>query len=223
MLPFKLLLYRFSLVIVLLALTCSARLLAQHAEPDTALPAKKVAEPPVRKRNGVDTFITKPFRDPKKATIRSAILPGWGQLYNRKYWKAPIVWGALGTCIGIFSYNLKQYKDLRKAYQIISDSNSTQTLDPKYVGFSAESIRYARNSARQYVDYSGLAFLLLWGLNVLDATVDAHLNNFDVSDNLSLHLQPGYMPGSNVTGFGVVMDIHKAKHRNLALTLSSMK
>ena len=69
----------------------------------------------------LDTAISKKH-NPKIATLRSAILPGWGQAYNRKYWKIPIVYGALGTTAGIFFYNLKTYKLLRKAVIFRSDT-----------------------------------------------------------------------------------------------------
>src|SRR3954452_6819072 len=62
----------------------------------------------------LDTALSKKH-NPKIATLRSAILPGWGQAYNRKYWKIPIIYGALGTTAGVFFYNLKTYKLLRKA------------------------------------------------------------------------------------------------------------
>src|ERR1700712_5138986 len=70
----------------------------------------------------LDTAISKKH-NPKAATLRSAILPGWGQAYNRKYWKIPIVYGALGTTAGIFFYNLKTYKLLRKAVVLRSDTS----------------------------------------------------------------------------------------------------
>src|SRR5215213_9820775 len=68
-----------------------------------------------------DTALVKKH-NPKIATFRSAVLPGWGQAYNKKYWKIPIVYGALGTTAAVFFYNLKTYKDLKQAYIYISDT-----------------------------------------------------------------------------------------------------
>lgn len=149
--------------------------------------------------------------NPRTATLRSAILPGWGQIYNKKYWKLPLVWGALGTTAGIYFYNVKNYRSLREAYIYLTDTDpgNDSQVNPLYRNLSAESIRSYRNSFRQNVDYSVLFFLLFWGLNVVDATVDAHLKAFDVDDNLSLEIRPGYSPMANTSGISLVLNIGK--------------
>ena len=136
---------------------------------------------------------------PKKAALRSAILPGWGQVYNKKYWKVPIVYGALGVCGGVFFYNMGNYKDTRFAYRVKynmrvngTDSALFSQIKPKLKPLDEESLRFYRNQFRRDIDYSALFFLLLWGLNVIDATVDAHLKSFDVSPELSLRIKHGY-------------------------------
>ena len=144
--------------------------------------------------------------NPKVATFRSAVLPGWGQAYNKKYWKIPIIYGALGITAGIFIYNLKTYKQLKEAVILRSDTipSNDALIDPKFKNLSTESLRSYRNSYRQNVDYSVLFFLVFWGLNVVDATVDAHLKAFDVNDNLSLRVKPGYNPYTNTGGLSLV-------------------
>jgi Family of unknown function (DUF5683) len=153
-----------------------------------------------------------PF-EPRKATIRSAIAPGWGQIYNKKYWKLPLVWGALGTTAGIYFYNVKYYRSLKQAYIYKTDTDQSNDIlvDEEFRNLSAESIRSYRNSFRQSVDYSVLFFILFWGLNVVDATVDAHLKAFDVSDDLSLQIKPGYSQLSNTAGISLVLNIGKRK------------
>lgn len=149
--------------------------------------------------------------NPRTATIRSAILPGWGQIYNKKYWKLPLVYGALGTTAGVFVYNVKNYKRLKTAYVLKTDndpSNDGQVYI-KFQNLSAESIRSYRNVFRQNVDYSALFFVIFWGLNVVDATVDAHLKSFDVNDDLSLEFKPGYSPLANTAGVSLVLNISK--------------
>ena len=148
--------------------------------------------------------------NPRIATIRSAILPGWGQIYNKKYWKLPLVYGALGTTAGIFIYNVKNYKLLKLAYIYKSDTIPANDIliDPRFKNLSASSLRSYRNVFRQNVDYSVLFFLIFWGLNVVDATVDAHLKSFDVNDNLSFQFRPGYSPMGNTAGLSIVFDIH---------------
>ncbi len=149
--------------------------------------------------------------DPRKATFRSAVLPGWGQVYNKKYWKLPLVYGALGITAGVYFYNVKTYKLLKLAYIYKTDKDSTndELIDPRFNGISANGIRSLRNSFRQNVDYSVLFFILFWGLNVVDATVDAHLKAFDVNDELSLEIKPGYSPMANTAGISLVLNIGK--------------
>jgi len=150
---------------------------------------------------------------PRKAMIRSAIIPGWGQIYNKKYWKLPLVYGALGTSAYLFFRNLKQYKEAKEAYILATDNNPNnddQIQQPYFtVKDQPERIRTFRNQVRQNVDYSVLFFIIFWGLNVADAAVDAHLKTFDVSDDLSLHIKPGFSPMARTSGISLVLAIGK--------------
>ncbi len=157
---------------------------------------------------------------PQIATRRSAILPGWGQIYNRSYWKLPLVYGALGITAYIFVDNLGTVKATNYAIRYLTPTDSAGTsydniapyLRPFVDAEDVNSLRNVRNQFRQYVDYSALVFILFWGLNVLDATVDAHLKHFDVSDELSLKIKPNIIPSSSqVVGVSLVFDIHKGK------------
>ena len=151
--------------------------------------------------------------NPKVAARRSALIPGWGQVYNKKYWKVPIVYTALGITGYIFFDNIKTYKEYKFAYAarikaqsgIPSDSADYNKLKDIYKVLSPGSIRTARDEFRRYVDYSALIFLLFWGLNVVDATVDAHLKGFDVSPDLSLHLKAGYSDFAKTNGVSLVL------------------
>jgi len=153
---------------------------------------------------------------PKKAALRSAILPGWGQIYNKKYWKLPIVYGALGTTGVIFFYNLGNYRDTRFAYRVKynmrvngTDSALFARIKPNLKPLSEESLRFYRNQFRRDIDYSVLVFILLWGLNVVDAAVDAHLKHFDVSPDLGLHIRAGYSEMAKTNGLSLVLPIGK--------------
>jgi hypothetical protein len=201
------------LIGVCLALMLSAHSFGQYVHIDSVA----VTKPKLSRKDSL-ALIVKPHRDPQKATLRSAIIPGWGQIYNHKYWKVPLVYGALVTCGFIFNYNLQQYKLYRHVYQVViaaenGDSTQYHTIDTIYYQFSPADIQYARNEARQYVDYSVLAFIILWGLNVVDATVDAHLHEFDVTDNLTLQLNPASKWQGGLTGVSLVLDIHKTRHK----------
>ena len=159
----------------------------------------------------------KPVYNPRKAIIRSAIIPGWGQIYNKKYWKLPLVYGALGTTSALFFRNLKQYKDARNAYILATDNdplNDEQIKQPYYaVKDQPERIRVFRNQVRQNVDYCVLFFLVFWGLNVADAAVDAHLKSFDVSEDLSLRLKPYYNPTLGSSGLSLVFTFSDSKKK----------
>ncbi len=148
---------------------------------------------------------------PRIATYRSAILPGWGQATNKKYWKIPVVYAALGTTAYIFFRNVNQYNEAKKAYANSIDgdpSNDFLIPQPYYtVKDQPERIKTFRNQVRQNVDYTVLFFIAFWGLNVVDATVDAHLKTFDVSDDLSLQIKPGYSELANTNGISLVLKI----------------
>ena len=165
------------------------------------------------KKQTPDTSKKVKIWDPKVAARRSAIIPGWGQIYNKKYWKVPIVYAGLGICGFVFIDNIKTYKEYKFAYAarikaetgIPADSADYKTLKDIYKVLSPGSIRTARDDFRRYVDYSAIIFILLWGLNVVDATVDAHLKPFDVSPDLSLHFKAGYSDFAKTNGVSLVL------------------
>lgn len=167
-----------------------------------------------KKNTGVfNRYDTSKLYNPRIATYRSAILPGWGQVTNKKYWKVPLVYAALGITTGIFFNNVKQYNEAKAAYANAIDGdpgNDWQIPQPYFsVKDQPDRIKTFRNQVRQNVDYTVLFFILFWGLNVVDATVDAHLKTFDVSDDLSLQIKAGYSPVAQNTGIGLVLNIGK--------------
>ena len=199
---------------ILLILSCTV-VFAQ--EKEVPLTAKKDSTPVLIKKTGGNKYDSAfAAHSPKKAAIRSAILPGLGQIYNKKYWKLPIVYGALGTCAGIFFYNLGNYKDTRFAYKVKynmrvnrTDSASFASIKPDLKPLTEQSLRFYRNQFRRDIDYSMLVFLFLWGLNVVDASVDAHLKSFDVSPDLSLRIKPGYSDLAKTNGLSLILKIGK--------------
>jgi hypothetical protein len=189
---------------------------AQEKEP--VVPVKKDSLPVVKKTYSGSSRYDSALKahSPKKAAIRSAIFPGLGQIYNKKYWKLPIVYGAMGASGAIFFYNLKNYKDTRFAYRVKYNMQYNHTDSALYTlirqnlkPLDIESLKYYRNSFRRDIDYSALFFLILWGLNVVDATVDAHLKSFDVSPDLSLRFKPGYSELARTSGLSLVVKIGK--------------
>ena len=134
------------------------------------------------------------------ATLRSAVLPGWGQIYNKKVWKAPIIWGGMGTCIYFINDNITQVNRFKTALIAEADSDPT-TLNT--TGYSQSQLE---NLLETYTRWRDLAFMslgLVYLLNVVDAHVDAHLFYFDVGDDLTVHWHPALTPGSRAPGLGV--------------------
>jgi hypothetical protein len=154
---------------------------------DTTISAKK------------DSVVIK-HHDPAKATRRSAILPGWGQAYNKEYWKIPIVYAAIGIPTYTFFYNNEWYKKTRDAYSIVvnKEYDRYDEIDPALINketglpIDANALQNYRNEFRRNRDYSIIFFMIAWGLNVVDATVFGHLKEFDVSEDLSMHVKPVY-------------------------------
>lgn len=157
--------------------------------------------------------------DPRKATRRSAIIPGWGQAYNREYWKIPLVYGAIAIPTVMFVYNNNWYHKTKFAYEakykasVDKDSSDLAAIDPELKNLSMTSLQSYRNSFRRDRDYSILFFLLAWGLNVVDATVFGHLKDFDVSNNLSMNLKPQFNPSTKSPGLMVSFHPKKPEKR----------
>lgn len=150
-----------------------------------------------------------------KATVRSAILPGWGQVTNHQGYKVPIVYAAIGIPAYLFYTNLQQYKILRDAYINMMDGNTANDGEiPDYIKpLSPNSVKYYRDEYRKNVDYSALAFIIAWGLNVVDATVFANLRDFDVSDKISMRVSPKIDPVFKLAGMGFVFHFSDSKQK----------
>lgn len=146
--------------------------------------------------------------DPKRATWYSIVCPGLGQIYNRSYWKLPIVYGGMLTCTYLISWNGRMYNDYRNAYHDIIDNdpktNSYISLYPSYDGSQSwlpNTLKSKTNNYRRTRDISVFAMVLLYMVTAVDAFVDAHLYDFTVSDDLSLRVEPiinGFQTGDNV-------------------------
>ena len=126
---------------------------------------------------------------PGRATLYSAILPGAGQVYNRKYWKVPIVAAAFGVSTYFLIENTRQYNRYKNAYVALVD-NDPNTVDEFNGEFSSAAVRDVADTYRRWLDMSYLAIGLVYVLNIVDATVDAHFVRFDVGEDLSLRLGP---------------------------------
>jgi len=130
------------------------------------------------------TYAGVDLKTPKKAMIRSIILPGLGQAYNKQYWKIPVVYAGFGALIYAASYNADLYYTYRKAYREKIDGL------PVYPNTTPATLRQARDNARKNMELSYIALVGVYGLNVLDAFVSAHLKTFEISDDIGLRIKP---------------------------------
>ena len=125
----------------------------------------------------------------RRTTWHSAVLPGWGQVNNGKWWKVPLVYGALGASGYYIQTEGATYKEYRDGYVALTDDDP----ETMYVtSLSSSDVLAARDFHRTNLEQSVLMFILIWGVQVVDAHVDAHLLGFDVSEDLGW--QPGIGP-----------------------------
>lgn len=136
--------------------------------------------------------------DPRKATILSAVLPGAGQIYNGKWWKAPIVYGGLAVSVYAIIENSARYNTYKEAIVLRTDDdpNTVDDFDPDSPNTPINE-RYTVDNLKTLLDYyqrnrdlSYVAVVAVYLLQIIDANVDGHLYNFDVSDDLSMRLEP---------------------------------
>ena len=131
---------------------------------------------------------------PAKAAFYSAVLPGLGQAYNKKYWKIPIIYAALGTGIYFYIDNTNKYNRYRDAYKSRLAGNNTDEFwgtdsngdALESAQFSEESLIRAQNTLRRDRELSLLITVGIYALNIIDANVDAHLLQYNVDENLAL-------------------------------------
>lgn len=146
---------------------------------------------------------------PSKAAFYSAVLPGLGQIYNKRYWKAPIVWGAIGTGIYVYSYNNTEYKRARNAFKrrlagFTDDEFSREDGTPI---ISNEALQEAQENTQRDRDLALVITIALYALNIIDANVDAHLKQYNVDDNLAVDFQPyiDVNPVTNQPNYGMAL------------------
>ncbi len=123
-------------------------------------------------------------KSPKKAALFSAILPGSGQIYTEKYWKVPIVYGGIITSIYFIEENNKKYKNYKEAALLSYEIGENQ------LGYTYTELKTLKNHYRRNRDVSYFSLLGIYILNIVDASVNAHLYNFDVSDDISINIKP---------------------------------
>jgi len=174
----------------------------------------------------LSTKVNEVKRSPKKASIYAALFPGLGQVYNRKYWKLPIVYGGYAGLIYVLGWNNNNYKDFFQGYRIIAQygsaaglkteersfldnliKNPSVSLDnPATFKYIATQLKSGKDYYRRNRDLTIIGIAALHVLSIIDASVDANLFDFDISDDLSMRVEPmpinlgsqNYVMGLNV-------------------------
>lgn len=180
-----------------------AKVDAMLAEADTLTMPDELA--PVSANDTVKIKIKRDWTTwkpkPQKALWLALVLPGAGQIYNRKYWKLPIFYGGFVGCIYAMTWNNMMYKDYSQAYLDISDSDPTTESYNKFLHLGTkidksneerfkEIFKNRKDKYRRWRDMSFFVLVGVYALSVVDAYVDAELSQFDISRDLSLKVSP---------------------------------
>lgn len=180
---------------------------------DSTLKAEQLLTPndSVALLTSTDSIVRRKKRDwntwrpsPKRAMWLAIVLPGAGQIYNRKYWKLPIVYGGFVGCVYAMRWNNQMYHDYSQAYMdIMDDDPNTQSynqflhlgaeIDESNISRYQTLFKRRKDRYRKWRDLSFFALVAVYALSVVDAYVDASLSEFDISDNLSLRVEPTIM------------------------------
>ena len=177
--------------------TVIPKLEIKKVEPSIVVTTDSVVKKPVK-----DMSLWRP--DPKRAMWLALVIPGGGQIYNRKYWKLPIVYGGFIGCLYAMNWNNNMYKDYSQAYIDLMDSDpGTQsynnflhlgtTITPENAARYQDIFKKRKDRFRRWRDLSFFVLVGVYALSVIDAYVDAELSNFDISKDLSLKVEPTIM------------------------------
>ena len=159
------------------------------------------------KKQGRDWSKWRP--NPKRALWLALVIPGAGQAYNRKYWKLPIFYGGFVGCVYAMTWNNQMYHDYAQAYMDIMDNDPTTqsynnflhlgaTITPANEERYKNIFKQRKDRYRRWRDLSIFTTIAVYALSVIDAYVDASLSDFDISDDLSLHIAPTVIPNKSI-------------------------
>ncbi|MEH6513656.1 DUF5683 domain-containing protein [Maribacter arcticus] len=139
---------------------------------------------------------------PSKAAFYSAILPGMGQIYNKRYWKAPIAWGLIGGSIYMYTWNNDNYKSFRTAFKRrqagFTDDEFYDLNNGIIPSLDVDDLEYQQERFQSDRDLWLVVAIGMYALNIVDANVDAHLKQFNIDDDLSIDFEP-YFDFNQVT------------------------
>ena len=161
-----------------------------------------------------DTLAVQQYQEPtwipnsSRSVWLALLIPGGGQIYNRKYWKLPIFYGGFAACTYALVWNTRMYHDYQNAYMDLMDDNESTTsyLDLLPANYSYDQsqletiLKNRKDKFRRWRDMSIFAYIGVYFLSVVDAYVDAELSDFDISPDLSMHIEPAVLNSPNLSG-----------------------
>jgi hypothetical protein len=161
-------------------------------------------------RISIPDSILEKKHSPKKASIMSALLPGLGQIYNKKYWKVPVIYAGFGVMTYFIVTNTNEYINYKCAYIEKSNGDTAGNYSNLVNKYSATNLLSAREYYRRNLEISILLTALWYILNIVDASVDAHLFTYNISKDLSLKVEPAIMPPSYGKNYmsGIRLSLH---------------
>lgn len=187
--------YRISFVLIWLLLLCFS--VFTHAQEKDDTKDTGLMLQPGMDTTGLSNQIDSIYIDenvlnrPKKASNFSSVLPGLGQIYNKRYWKLPIIYGALGTIGYFISYNNKKYQQYRNAYLLKISFPGDFLEDKLAIEISEVNLERGVDYYRRNRDLLMILLVGFYALQILDAHVDAHLMDFEINEDISLGVGPG--------------------------------
>jgi hypothetical protein len=139
---------------------------------------------------------------PHKASLYSAVLPGLGQAYNKKYWKIPVIYAGFATFAYLISINTREYKKYKEAYvwKVNYDISPIDSIDNEYIYKyqTADQLKRGKDYYLLNVELTWIVTGVWYILNIVDAAVDAHLLDYNINEDLSLKIEPGFSNGNMI-------------------------
>lgn len=180
---------RFPGSLLLLLLLFPLGLAAQSVDSISTVPPKAKKEKVQNPYPGFFTYDEAGNPIPRKTVTYSLIFPGLGQAYNRRWWKLPLVYGAVGGVIYAIDFNQSRYRQFRNALELELQGQPHQFSEFE---IDATTLRSLRDTYDRYTQLSYMGIILVYGVIAIESFVDAHLQNFDISEDLSLGIKPDF-------------------------------
>lgn len=156
-------------------------------------------------KNELKFFKDSTRNSPKQAALLSLAFPGLGQVYNKKYWKLPIVYAGIGGCI-FWVYRQAKFTKQYNTYLVQKANN--QTLPTNIARYSTAQLESVRNTYRRNVQLASFITAMVWGFSILDAAVDAHIKPFDISENLSMQIKPSILNSQSQNYYALKLNLN---------------